>query len=66
MEQSKDGFSDHEILIEIREDLKEHIEESRDSDNAVQRDLSIRPTRGEVIGWFTGLGVVVGLVAVFA
>lgn len=66
MAQSNDGFSDHEILIEIRGDLKEHIKDSRDYTEEVQDDLSARPTRIEVIGWFTGLGVVVGLVAAFA
>ncbi len=61
-ESSKEGFTDHEILVEIRADVKQHIKDSEDYSRDVQAQLARRPKRSEVIGWFTSVGIIVGAV----
>ena len=60
--ESKDGFSTKEILVEIRDDLKDHIKESEAYAKDVQAQLARRPKRSEIIGWATSVGIVVGAV----
>lgn len=57
-----DGFTDHEILKEIRDDMKQHIKDSRKTEAQIQIQLSRRPKRAEVVGWFASIGFVVGIV----
>ena len=57
-----DGFSNKEILIEIRDDLKDHIKESEVYAKDVQAQLARRPKRTEIIGWATSVGIIVGAV----
>lgn len=56
------GFTTHEILVEIRDDLKEHIKDSQVTEIEINKALSARPTRGEVIRWIGGASMLVGLV----
>lgn len=65
MNQSKDdGFSNKEILVVIRDDLKAHIKESDKYALNVQEQLARRPKRSEIIGWMTSIGIIVGAVIV--
>lgn len=59
---SKSGFSDHEVLLEIRDDLKQHIKDSNAVENDIRENLAKRPTRTEVVLWITGVGTIVGTV----
>lgn len=65
MNQSKDdGFSNKEILVVIRDDLKAHIKDSRVIESKIQEQLARRPKRSEIIGWMTSIGIIVGAVIV--
>ena len=54
------GLTDHEILMEIRTDLKRHMRTSQNTEVRIQLALAKRPTRGEVIRW---VGAASGLLA---
>ena len=60
------GFTTHEILVEIRDDLKEHIKDSQLTEIEINKALAARPTRAEVIRW-AGAGTgIVGLIMVLS
>ena len=58
----EDGFTDHEILKEIRDDLKTHIKDSRETESRIQKQLARRPKRTEIVGWITSIAIVSGAV----
>jgi len=58
----EDGFTDHEILKEIRDDLKAHIEDSATYSLETQKEISARPKRAEIVGWFSGIAIVTGAI----
>jgi hypothetical protein len=49
------GLSTHEMVMEIRADLKDHIKDSNDIERRITREILSRPTRGEVVRWAGGL-----------
>ena len=66
METSKDGFTDHEILLEIRNDLKQHIRDGSQTETDLREQIAKRPTRTEVVLWLSGTGTLVGIVLAVA
>ncbi len=60
------GFSDHEILVDVSTDLKQHIKDSQETEIEIAIDLAARPTRREIISWIGGAGVLVGIVMALA
>ena len=61
-----DGFTDHEVLVEIRDDLKAHIHDSKRTEIRFSLELSKRPTRGEVVRWVGAASGLVALVMAFS
>ena len=59
---SPGGFSDHDILVEVRDLLVAHIANYEDDLREVERELGRRPTRGELLGFFTLAGVLSGVI----
>ncbi len=59
---AESGFSDHEVLLEIRDDLKQHIKDSNAVENDIRENLAKRPTRTEIVLWVTGVGSIVATV----
>ena len=55
------GFTDHEILVEIRTDLKQHITDSQETELDINRQLAARPTRAEVLKWVAGFSALVSI-----
>ncbi len=58
-----EGLSTHEMVMEIRADLKEHIKDSTHVELRITREILSRPTRGEVIKWAGGLASLAALSA---
>ena len=64
--QDINGFSDHEILVDLSKDLKQHIKDSTQTELDTAVDLERRPTRREILGWLAGASTLVGLTLYFA
>ncbi len=62
---SSEGFTDHEILIVIMADLKQHMKDSVAVETDIRADVSKRPTRTEIVLWVTGVGGLAGISAFF-
>ncbi len=60
------GFTDHEILVEIRDDLKRHIDDSQDTEIEIKTALAARPTRGEVIKWVGAGSALFGIIVMWS
>lgn len=61
-----EGLSTHEMVLEIRADLKQHIKDSQTTELHITRELGSRPTRSEVIKWaggLSGLAVLAGFLS---
>lgn len=60
-----EGFSNKEVLQEIKVDLKDFREQYTEDQHARSIELSKRPTRGELWSLVAGVGTVVGLTLAF-
>ncbi len=56
---SNNGFSDHEILVKIWEDLKQHIKDGTKAEQKFREDLAKRPTRTEILMWISGSSAII-------
>ena len=61
-----DGFTDHEVLVEIRDDLKAHMVDSTIATIRINDELAKRPTRGEVVRWIGAASGLLALVTVLS
>ena len=57
------GLSTHEIVMETRDMLADHMEKSHTTELEITRALASRPTRTEVIKWMGGLAILAGFSA---
>lgn len=55
------GLTQREILLEVRKDVKNHVEEYQEDKVEVALAFGRRPTRAEVISWAGGIGAIVGV-----
>ena len=60
---SPEGLSTHELVLETRDMLAEHVSASHTTELEITKALSNRPTRGEVIKWMGGLAILAGFSA---
>ncbi len=60
------GYTDHEMIVEIRGDLKQHIEDSRDTELDISLALASRPTRAEILRWVAASSTLIGLLIVLS
>jgi len=61
----EDGFSNKEVLQEIKADLKDFREQYTDDHHKRLDELAKRPTRGELWSLVAGVGTMVGLTLAF-
>ncbi len=62
---ANNGFSDHEILIKIWEDLKQHIKDGTKAETDLRNDLAKRPTRAEILMWISSTSAILGAAILF-
>ena len=60
-----DGFSNKEVLIEIKDDLKDFRDQYTEDQETRHIELAKRPTRGELWSLVAGVGTMVGLTLAF-
>ncbi len=61
----EEGFSNKEVLQEIKDDLKDFREQYTGDQETRHIELAKRPTRGELWSLVAGVGTMVGLTLAF-
>ncbi len=61
-----DGFSNKEVLIEVRDGLQEFRDEYTKDQKERNKELAKRPTRTELWSLVSGVGLIVGLTLTLA
>ncbi len=59
------GFSNKEVLLEIKTDLKDFREKYDDDQDRRDEQISKRPTRSELWSLVAGVGVIIAAVTAF-
>lgn len=59
------GFSNKEVLLEIKTDLKDFREKYDEDQDRRDEQIAKRPTRSELWSLVAGVGVIVALVQAF-
>lgn len=56
------GLTQRELILEVRNDVKAHIEKHDCIHDEIERDIRVRPTRSEIFSLLGAAGVLSGLV----